>query len=65
MKRMKALFERKLDPIFANMETVLELNSCRIEAYPKDIAFDTLGKELYLISTTMYLFLHMCTIEMS
>jgi hypothetical protein len=34
MKMTKALFERKLGLIFADMETVSELNGCRIEAYP-------------------------------
>ena len=36
IKRMKALFENKLNIIFSNKETVLELNSCRIEAYPSN-----------------------------
>jgi hypothetical protein len=36
IKRMKSLFERKLGLTFANKETVLELNSCRIEAYPSN-----------------------------
>jgi hypothetical protein len=33
---MKSLFERKLGLTFANKETVLELNGCRIEAYPSN-----------------------------
>jgi hypothetical protein len=36
IKRMKSLFERKLGLAFANKETVLELNGCRIEAYPSN-----------------------------
>jgi hypothetical protein len=36
IKRMKSLFERKLELIFTNKETVLELNGCRIEAYPSN-----------------------------
>ena len=36
IKRMKTLFENKLNIIFSNKETVLELNSCRIEAYPSN-----------------------------
>jgi hypothetical protein len=36
IKRMKGLFERKLGLTFANKETVLELNGCRIEAYPSN-----------------------------
>ena len=36
IKRMKALFENKLNIIFSNKETVLELNKCRIEAYPSN-----------------------------
>src|SRR6187200_2102546 len=36
IKRMKSLFERKLGLVFANKETVLELNGCRIEAYPSN-----------------------------
>jgi hypothetical protein len=36
IKRMKSLFERKLRLTFANKETVLELNGCRIEAYPSN-----------------------------
>jgi hypothetical protein len=36
IKRMKSLFERKLGLTFANKETVLELNDCRIEAYPSN-----------------------------
>lgn len=34
--RMKALFEQKLGILFANKETVLELNGCTIEAYPSN-----------------------------
>ena len=36
IKRMKSLFERKLGLTFTNKETVLELNGCRIEAYPSN-----------------------------
>jgi hypothetical protein len=36
IKRMKALFENKFNIIFSNKETVLELNKCRIEAYPSN-----------------------------
>jgi hypothetical protein len=36
IKRMKSLFERKLGLAFANKETVMELNGCRIEAYPSN-----------------------------
>jgi hypothetical protein len=36
IKRMKGLFEEKLGIIFANKETVLELNGCSIEAYPSN-----------------------------
>jgi len=36
IKRMKTLFENKLNIIFSNKETVLELNKCRIEAYPSN-----------------------------
>jgi hypothetical protein len=36
IKRRKSLFERKLGLTFANKETVLELNGCRIEAYEAD-----------------------------
>jgi hypothetical protein len=34
IKRMKNIFERKLGLIFQNKENVLELNGCRIEAFP-------------------------------
>jgi hypothetical protein len=36
IKRMKSLFEKKMGLTFANKETVLELNGCRIEAYPSN-----------------------------
>jgi hypothetical protein len=36
IKRMKGLFERKLGLTFPSKETVLELNGCRIEAYPSN-----------------------------
>jgi hypothetical protein len=36
IKQMKSLFERNLRLTFANKETVLELNGCRIEAYPSN-----------------------------
>ena len=34
IKRLKGIFESKLGLIFEDKETVLELNGCRIEAYP-------------------------------
>jgi hypothetical protein len=36
IKRKKGFFEPKLGLTFANKETVLELNGCRIEAYPSN-----------------------------
>jgi hypothetical protein len=36
IKRMKGLFEPKLGVTFDSKETVLELNGCRIEAYPSN-----------------------------
>ena len=36
IKRMKNFFESKLHIIFQRKETVLELNGCRIEAYPSN-----------------------------
>jgi hypothetical protein len=36
IKRMKGLFEPKLGITFDSKETVLELNGCRIEAYPSN-----------------------------
>jgi hypothetical protein len=36
VKRMKKLFQDKLDVTFNNKETVLELNGCSIEAYPSN-----------------------------
>ena len=36
IKRLKAIFERKLGLTFQNKETVLELNGCQIEAYPSN-----------------------------
>jgi hypothetical protein len=36
IKRMKKLFQDKLDVTFDNKETVLELNGCSIEAYPSN-----------------------------
>ena len=36
IKRMKAMFEPKLDILFDNKETVIELNGCSIEAYPSN-----------------------------
>jgi hypothetical protein len=36
IKRMKSLFEQKLGLTFPSKETVLELNGCRIEAYPSN-----------------------------
>jgi hypothetical protein len=37
IKRMKALFELKLGITFDSKETVLDLNGCRIEAYPSNL----------------------------
>ncbi len=34
IRRMKGIFEPKLGLYFSNKETVLELNGCRIEAFP-------------------------------
>jgi hypothetical protein len=34
IRRMKKLFQDRLDVTFDSKETVLELNSCSIEAYP-------------------------------
>jgi hypothetical protein len=34
IKRLKGIFEAKLNIIFDNKESVLELNGCSIEAYP-------------------------------
>jgi hypothetical protein len=36
IKRLKGIFESKLGIIFDNKETVIELNSCSIEAYPSN-----------------------------
>ena len=36
IKRMKNIFERNLCLTFSDKETVLELNGCRIEAYPSN-----------------------------
>ena len=36
IKRLKNIFETKLGLTFQNKETVLELNGCRIEAYPSN-----------------------------
>ena len=36
IKRLKGIFEPKLNIIFQNKETVLELNGCTIEAYPSN-----------------------------
>ena len=36
IKRMKKLFQDKLDVLFDSKETVLELNGCSIEAYPSN-----------------------------
>ena len=33
---MKNIFERKLGLIFSDKETILELNGCRIEAFPSN-----------------------------
>ena len=34
IKRLKGIFEPRLGIVFEDKETVLELNGCRIEAYP-------------------------------
>ena len=36
IRRMKNIFERKLGLIFSDKETILELNGCRIEAFPSN-----------------------------
>ena len=36
IKRLKAIFERRLGLTFSDKETVLELNACSIEAYPSN-----------------------------
>jgi hypothetical protein len=36
IRRLKNIFERRLGIYFDNKETVLELNGCRIEAYPSN-----------------------------
>jgi hypothetical protein len=36
IRRLKNIFERKLGLTFSDKETVLELNGCRIEAYPSN-----------------------------
>ena len=36
IKRMKAIFEPRLNIVFDNKETVIELNHCSIEAYPSN-----------------------------
>jgi hypothetical protein len=36
IKRLKGIFEPKLNLTFSNKETVLELNGCTIEAYPSN-----------------------------
>lgn len=36
IKRLKAIFERKLGVTFQTKETVIELNGCTIEAYPSN-----------------------------
>lgn len=36
IRRLKQIFKRKLGLIFDNKETILELNGCRIEAYPSN-----------------------------
>ena len=36
IKRMKAIFEPKLNLVFDNKETVLELNGCSIQAFPSN-----------------------------
>ena len=34
IKRMKVLFNEKLELVFDTKETVIQLNGCHIEAYP-------------------------------
>jgi hypothetical protein len=36
IKRIKTIFENKLGIIFQSKETVIELNSCTIKAYPSN-----------------------------
>ena len=36
IRRLKNIFERKLGLIFQDKETVLQLNGCRIEAFPSN-----------------------------
>ena len=36
IRRLKNIFERRLGIYFDNKETVLELNGCRIKAYPSN-----------------------------
>ena len=36
IRRLKAIFERKLGVTFQTKETVIELNGCTIEAYPSN-----------------------------
>jgi hypothetical protein len=36
IRRLKNIFERKLGLTFSDKGTVLELNGCRIEAYPSN-----------------------------
>ena len=36
IRRLKNMFERKLGLIFQDKETVLQLNGCRIEAFPSN-----------------------------
>jgi len=36
IRRLKNIFERKLGVTFIAKETVLELNGCRIEAFPSN-----------------------------
>jgi hypothetical protein len=51
IKRMKALFERKLGLVFQNKETVLELNGFTIEAYPSNHidSFRSLDKPKFIL----------------
>ena len=49
IRRLKNIFERKLGLIFQNKETVLELNGCRIEAFPPNHidSFKALENQFY------------------
>ena len=50
INRMKGLFEPKLGVTFDSKETVIELNGCRIEAYPSNHldAYRALGNPKFI-----------------